>query len=274
MSAPLERSARGPGGSAFVGRERGAALRTFAKIRERDAAGLSTSAAAVREPEAATPQAAPVVQSAALGRGPLTAGGVMRLQRAVGNRAVGRLLGGQLQSQSASAPLIQRVKTEKERGDKHKRIANANATIEFLRDEGDKKLLKTSLDKHVFEARPVNGGEPDKDHPSGLHAYSDTEGGLHGGITGAVTKGSNTKVHELEWHWPGKAATKKSTMFPKWMPKDHVRALIALKFAATRAKALTEEEEGELSKADTRTYIQRGLDITIEKSGDTVYPVL
>ncbi|WP_424103106.1 hypothetical protein [Moorena producens] len=58
-------------------------------------------------------------------------------------------------------------------------------------------------------------------------------------------------------------------MFPQWMPPTHVRTLIALRFPGTRKEQV---EDNLIFKQATETYIQKGLNINLKKSGDTVYP--
>ncbi|MCZ0978400.1 hypothetical protein O1L60_01635 [Streptomyces diastatochromogenes] len=75
-------------------------------------------------------------------------------------------------------------------------------------------------------------------------------------------------------------------MFPEWMPRDHVRALIALKYfrpgatngalnlEVNNSRNVRAEETRPLSAADVEAYILRGHSIDLHKSGDTVYPVM
>ncbi|TAM21796.1 MAG: hypothetical protein EPN68_11750 [Rhodanobacter sp.] len=157
----------------------------------------------------------------------------------------------------------QRKKDEEQRGEKHSRVQHAKATIAKLGGS-----LKPGLYGHIFDARPVGGGDLDPAAPSGLHAY--THGALPGTVVAVGRQGSAGGIHSLRWRAAGGGATKDSTMFPTWMPAVHVCTLIALKYPAARGS----DVEGPLYAEDTKTYIQHGQDIysRITKSGDTVYP--
>jgi hypothetical protein len=184
--------------------------------------------------------------------------------RAIAHPAVaGHRLDGIAVGPRPASPVVQRVKTDEERSEKQSRVARAQRTIALLGNN-----LNANLDGHVFEALPAEGGEADKSNPGGLHAY--TDGALPGGITGTVVAGSPTKVHTLRWNWNGNAAQKLSTMFPNWMPREHVRTLIQLKYKET--SAVSPPEETPLYPDLTRTHILRGMDITLAKAGSTVYP--
>lgn len=195
----------------------------------------------------------------------LTAADVLALQRTIGNRATANLLTPAPQSHpQPQEPPIQRKKDEAERGKKHRRMAHARKTIGLLGNN-----LKSNLDKHIFEALPADGSALDESDPVGLHAYNN--GKLPKNIVRDNIEGTENQVHSITWHWKDKKdKTKWSTMFPIWMPVQHVRTLIALDFPAMRANAV---DDTELSKEDTKAYIQRGHKFGIAKSGDTVYPV-
>lgn len=225
---------------------------------------------------------------------------ILALQSAVGNQAVQRLaesdrLAGTLASIRAglgnqdmqraladdgpcgplvdgapvSPPALQRVKTPEERAKKQRRVAGAQVVIGELKDK-----LKGGLKSHVFDATPVGGGAPDKNDPTGLHAYKN--GKLPSFVSVQSTEGSTSKVHQITWKNKQGSGTKASTMFPDWMPADHVSTLIALQFPEDTNVVSEKIELTELAvpKADVKTYIQHGLDITIAKSGDTVYPTM
>lgn len=166
---------------------------------------------------------------------------------------------------------LQLKKTEEERGEKHKRVAKSKEAIGLLKGS-----LKANLVAHVFKAKKANGGEPDHDDPSGLHAY--TGGSLPAGISGEVIAGSAGQVHRLRWNWNDSETTKESTMFPVWMPADHAKSLIALRYLNNEEVVVSPPDpslgDRGISTEDVKTYIQHGQDINIGKSGDTVYPVM
>jgi hypothetical protein len=162
------------------------------------------------------------------------------------------------------APVVQFAKSAEERSAKQTRVAQAQKTIDLLGDN-----LKANLDGHLFNALPAGGGEADHDDPGGLHAYTNEK--LPGGIKDVAVTGAATKVHTLTWRWSDSTNTKDSTMFPNWMPPRHVRTLIALAYPDKRAEEI---EDKLLSPKAAKTYIQRGMDITLKKAGDTVYPTL
>ncbi|MGI8730098.1 MAG: hypothetical protein ACR2LK_08945 [Solirubrobacteraceae bacterium] len=166
------------------------------------------------------------------------------------------------QRAAADGQLLQRAKSGEQRSTKHRSIHKALRTIGLLG-----KNIKAGLDRHVFDALPVSKAL-DKADPTGLHAYRG--GRLPAGVTGVVT-GNPNKVHTLTWHWGGKAQTKQSTMFPTWMPEDHVRTLIALDYVGERANAVPATD---IDSSAARTYITRGARISLSKAGDTVYPEL
>ena len=89
------------------------------------------------------------------------------------------------------------------------------------------------------------------------------------------TKGSKGQVHQLTWKHEKGEKPKSSTMFPDWMPPDHVKTLIALKFSDDTSKVVKEKIDFKklaISSESIKTYISHGQDINIEKKGDTVYP--
>ncbi|ACK70171.1 hypothetical protein PCC7424_1736 [Gloeothece citriformis PCC 7424] len=169
------------------------------------------------------------------------------------------------ESININIPVVQLVKTEKDRSDKQKRVANAKKTINLLGNN-----MKNNLDNHLFNAKPSDGGAINQNAPVGLHAY--TDGRLPNGVVNLATVGSLNKVHTLTWRWQNSVNQKNSTMFPQWMPPAHVRTLITLQYADTRDQTIEAGEQ--LYPADTKTYIQRGLNINLHKAGDTVYPEL
>lgn len=154
------------------------------------------------------------------------------------------------------------LKTDEERAEKHQRIALAKAEIAG-------KSIPSKLEKHLFEGHP-NAGNFDVNSPTGLHAYTNKgfppkqyttgEGRTKKTETTNVThevSGNENKIHTIDWKWDKATSedTKSSTMFPKWMPKNHVIALVA---------------GGLTSK--TNEYIKHGLNFNIESKGDTSYP--
>ena len=169
----------------------------------------------------------------------------------------------------AERNVVQRAQTEKERGDKFQRKALGTATITKLGNN-----LKGTLDEHIFKAVPADGGAVNHNAPTGLHAY--TNGALPSKIAKDRARGSPADVHELRWYWdvpPGRQPAanqmKESTMFPIWMPAEHVRTLIQLEHKSTRASAV----EDPLNRDETEEYILQGHTVPIKKAGDTVYPV-
>lgn len=182
-------------------------------------------------------------------RGPVN---LLDLQRLAGNTATTYAV------QAASAPPVQRKKSPEERGQKNKRVTFAQREIPPLAA-----LVPAKLTKHVFDALPMD--KPfSKDDPQGLHAYQD-DGSLPPGVVVEGHTGSPTKVHALRWRWDTSTKQKAapgSTMFPAWMPRLHVLALISLRLGNKTPHVSAVE-----------TYIKRGAEISLEKSGDTVYPV-
>jgi hypothetical protein len=208
------------------------------------------------------PQPQPAVAPPA--RPPARAVAAARAPELARDDALGALLSRCVRERAAApaAPLLLR-KTADEQSAKQRRVANARATIALLGAN-----IKDGLDRHVFDAMPVAGALV-KSAPTGLHAYKDKK--LPTGVTGTVS-GNENKVHTLTWHWNGFAGDEKdSTMFPKWMASEHVRTLIALKYREERKTAVPDTA---LSPTDAKTYITRGTRVELDKSGDTVYPVL
>ncbi|MGH2461062.1 MAG: hypothetical protein ACRDIY_19565 [Chloroflexota bacterium] len=202
------------------------------------------------------------------------AGALTSRQGGLGNQAIQRLLADAPRKPVAegarpSPPALQRVKSPEERAKKQRRVAGALVVIGELKDN-----LKGGLKSHVFDATPVGGGAPDKDDPTGLHAYKN--GKLPGFVSVQATEGSTSKVHQITWKNKDGDKTKASTMFPTWMPAEHVCTLIALRFPEDTGVVAQKIDLTELAapKEDVKTYIQHGMDITIAKSGDTVYPTM
>jgi len=159
--------------------------------------------------------------------------------------------------------IIQQKKTEKERGDKSKRLAHATNLIPQIAA-----IFKPQLATHIF------GGEFNDGSPKGLHAYRN--GSLSNNVhdkQNVQVIGNKNKVHEIRWTHIADTANpktpKNSTMFPQWMPENHVKTLIGLRYADTLTNDFN-TYHGESLK----TYILHGLEINIQKAGDTVYPTL
>jgi len=206
-----------------------------------------------------------LVQRARQGAGPHSATDILQLQRLVGNRAVTRQLG--LATAGASTT-VQRAKSAKERSIKHQRIAKAKEAIPILSAK-----VKDELVDHVFDAKPF-GKKVDPKDPQGLHAYKGG-GNLPSFVEEVSTKGSKGQVHQLTWKHEKGEKQKSSTMFPDWMPPDHVKTLIALKFSDDTSKVVKEKIDFKklaINSESVKTYISHGQDINIEKKGDTVYP--
>lgn len=210
-------------------------------------------------------QQSTLVQRARQDPGSLSTNDVLQLQRLVGNQAVMRQLG---RSASRPAAAIQRVKGVEERGIKHRRIIKSKELIKILSPK-----LKDDLSKHIFEAEPFNKAK-DLKNPQGLHAYL-TGGKLPNDVEEAGVEGSKGQVHKLTWKHKGEAKTKSSTMFPSWMPPDHVKTLIVLGYPDDTSMVVKEKIDLvnlDISKQDIKTYISHGQDIKLGKSGETVYP--
>ncbi|WP_194894790.1 hypothetical protein [Catenulispora pinisilvae] len=239
---------------------------------------------------------------------PLSAQNVLALQRAVGNAAVSRLVEAERHSHgpscghaapaatadasrgpAAAAPVqraraaaappaaatpVQRAKTEDERGAHLRRIEMAETAATQLAA----RIHGTTLADHIFAGRPMSGGL-DRNAPQGLHAYTDKK--LPSGIqeVQADRIGNQDKVHVITWKYEGRDATKRSTMFPRWMTRDHVLALIALQrggnvqeLPVNASKNVRTSETKPVSAHEIRTHILRGVEINLQVVGDTVYP--
>lgn len=223
---------------------------------------------------------------------PLTAQNVLALQRAVGNAAVSRLVEAERHSHGpscghaapaatadvsrspAAAAPVQRAKTEDERGAHLRRIEMAETAATQLAA----RIHGTTLADHIFAGRPMSGGL-DRNAPQGLHAYTDKK--LPSGIqeVQADRIGNQDKVHVITWKYEGRDATKRSTMFPRWMTRDHVLALIALQrggnvqeLPVNASKNVRTSETKPVSAHEIRTHILRGVEINLQVVGDTVYP--
>ncbi len=90
------------------------------------------------------------------------------------------------------------------------------------------------------------------------------------------TTGSPGRVHEITWKYINKQQTKSSTMFPKWMPPEHVNTLIALKYPEDTkvVKEKVKLVDLAIAKEKVIEHISHGQSIDIGKSGETVYPVM
>lgn len=158
---------------------------------------------------------------------------------------------------SRSLDIVQCKKSEFERGQKHKRVNSAKSLINQYASKFDK-----NLQTHIFI------GEITNNTPKGLHAYTNHE--LSSKALRCEIFGNENRVHKIVWQWKCKpdSQKKESTMFPKWMPDDHVKMLIAIHYPQV-------VEQKEISnKESLKTYITHGLTINIEKSGDTIYPTI
>lgn len=222
----------------------------------------------INSPTESGPQSNPaiIVQRAGVDPDSLTPGDIRQLQKTMGNEAVCRMFKspaspGVISTEKnpdgagiTSAPgVAQLAKDEAARGKKHRRVTIAKAKITELSGQ-----ISPALEKHVFEGKPFD--KPvDKDDPQGVHAYIGEE--LPASVEPVRTEGSPGKVHTIYWQYKGHPieSPKESTMFPKWMPKDHVKALIVLKLNNT-------------SDSNVKTYVSHGQDIEVVKSGNTVYP--
>jgi hypothetical protein len=165
---------------------------------------------------------------------------------------------------------VQMKKTEQERATKHKRMEIAKKAINLLKNN-----VKDILIDHIFDAKPSDGSPVDKDDPVGLHAYTTTSGALPEGISQVTVVGNTGRVHGLEWKYNEKEATKRSSMFPKWMPKDHICTLIAIKYNNNESivKNTIDFLEAGITPEQVKTHILQGQEIEIGKKGNTIYPV-
>lgn len=125
--------------------------------------------------------------------------------------------------------------------------------------------LEARQDAHLFRGVPMDGGAINPAVPCGLHAY--VGGRLPAGVQTDPFRQlrSNKVVHQIRWNWAGNATTKPSTMFPRWMPPEHVRTLITLAFPVTRRNPVDVSPQ---EAAAAKRYITKGVPITIVKVGD------
>ncbi|MDP1850314.1 MAG: hypothetical protein Q8K79_21175 [Solirubrobacteraceae bacterium] len=189
----------------------------------------------------------------------------------------------------ALAGLLQRSvlhrRTEAERGRRQSDKAHATRTIALLRNN-----LKKACDDHLFLGVPLDPVGPiDPADPVGIHAYT-AAGALPPGVQQIDRRGAKGKVHQIDWHWAGQAAAtaKPSTMFPCWMPPDHVRTLIQLTYPnscitplATKAGLPGNAQQAAINTAlhsdATKRYITRNTVIQLQQLGSgnlkSYYPV-
>lgn len=153
--------------------------------------------------------------------------------------------------------IMQYKKNENERTEKIKRVQHAKNMINKYANQFDENLRK-----HIFVGEKNNGTL------TGLHAYVNQA--LGGNVINVSTEGNVNKVHKITWRWAddNNNNTKQSTMFPKWMPENHVKMLIAIQFPSVIG------EQSVPYSDELRTYISHGLNINIEKRGNTCYPTL
>lgn len=213
-----------------------------------------------------------LIQRARLAPDTLAPGDVVRLQRTMGNHALANLLerapaASIIRSQAAAEP-VQRKKDEQARGEKHRRVAKSREVVDQLSGN-----IQDDLNKHIYDAKPF-GKAIDQNDPQGLHAYKNDA--LPKDVEVVGTKGSTGKVHEITWKYKNKQKTKASTMFPTWMPPEHVNTLIALKYPEDTkvVKEKVKLVELAIAKEKVIEHISHGQKIELGKSGDTVYPVM
>jgi hypothetical protein len=181
--------------------------------------------------------------------------------------------------------VLQRRKTVEERARQQSDKALATRTIGLLRNN-----LKQASDDHLFLGVPLDPVGPIAPaHPVGIHAYT-ANGTLPAGVVQVARRFSTGKVHQIKWHWHGQPAdtAKPSTMFPSWMPPDHVRALIQLAYPnscitplATLAGLPHNASRAAINEAlhsdATKRYITRNTDIALQQLGSgtlkSYYPV-
>ena len=158
---------------------------------------------------------------------------------------------------SRSQDIVQYKKSELERGEKHKRV---NCAISLIKKYAGK--FNQNLQTHIFI------GEITNNTPKGLHAY--TNNGLSSNALLCRTIGNENRVHKIFWKWKNNqdSVEKESTMFPKWMPENHVKMLIATHYP----EVVGQNEIGNIESL--KTYISHGLTINIAKSGNTIYPIM
>lgn len=180
--------------------------------------------------------------------------------------------------------MLQR-KTEAQRGRQQSDKAHAARTIALLRNN-----LKKACDDHLFLGVPLDPVGPiDPADPVGVHAYT-AAGALPAGVRQIDRRGAKGKVHQIDWHWNGQpaATAKPSTMFPCWMPPDHVRTLIQLTYpnscitplatlAGLPANASQAAINAALHSDATKRYITRNTVIQLQQLGSgnlkSYYPV-
>jgi hypothetical protein len=239
-----------------------------------------------------TPRRADTGASRSPAAEPLTAQNVLSLQRSIGNAAVTRLVATEqhthvpvqraktsAQQPSVQQTPVQRAKTEEARGKHQRRIDMAETAANQLAGR-----VNAGLKAHIFHGAPI-GGSANPEAPQGLHAYLDDKGTLPSGIVEvdkAASVGRKDKVHVITWRYKESRdakAVKKSTMFPVWMPPNHVLALIALErpenmqgLAVNETKNVRTKETDPVTISEIKTHILRGVKINIERSGNTVYP--
>lgn len=176
-------------------------------------------------------------------------------------------------------------KSEAERGREQRDKAHGRRTIALLRNN-----LKQACDDHLFLGVPLEPVGPIvPSDPKGVHAYT-SAGTLPAGVRQIDRRGAKGKVHQIDWHWAGQAPTtaKPSTMFPCWMPPDHVRTLIQLTYpnscatplatiAGLPANASTVAINAALHADATKRYITRNTEIQLQQLGSgtlkSYYPV-
>ena len=158
---------------------------------------------------------------------------------------------------SRSQDIVQYKKSEFERGQKHKRV---NCAISLIKKYAEK--FDQNLQTHIFI------GEITNNTPKGLHAY--TNNGLSSKALLCRTIGNENRVHKIFWKWKSNqdSVEKESTMFPKWMPENHVKMLIATHYPKVVGQDKIDNTES------LKTYISHGLTINIAKRGNTIYPTM
>jgi hypothetical protein len=220
---------------------------------------------------------------------PLREGGASAPPRLAAKPAVARAITPPERRDDALGVLLQRSvlqrRTEAERGRAQSDKAHATRTIALLRNN-----LKKACDDHLFLGVPLDPVGPiDPADPVGVHAYT-AAGALPHGVQQIDRRGAKGKVHQIDWHWAGQAAAtaKPSTMFPCWMPPDHVRTLIQLKYPdscitplATKAGLAANASQAAINTAlhsdATKRYITRNTVIQLQQLGSgalkSYYPV-
>ena len=176
-------------------------------------------------------------------------------------------------------------KTEAERGRAQSDKAHATRTIALLRNN-----LKKACDDHLFLGVPLDPVGPiDPADPVGVHAYT-ASGALPAGVHAdrPARREGQGPPDRLALERPGRATAKPSTMFPCWMPPDHVRTLIQLKYPdscitplATKAGLAANASQAAMNTAlhsdATKRYITRNTVIQLQQLGSgalkSYYPV-